>query len=105
MISALVALVAVIALAAWIGRLAWIAFTNSPDDGPAIKAAYEGILGKAGPNASVVSFQRCGTTFPTRSTPAYRQYEVVVRKHDGEMVTRTVGIAAGLFSSGEVAEF
>ena len=90
-------------LALTFGPFGWAAFTNPRDDGPAIKAAFKGILGKAGPSATVTSFQRSGTILGGRSTPTYRRYEVTVRRHDGEVVTGKVGVPVGFLTSGEIA--
>ena len=76
-----------------------------PSDLTAIKAAYEGLQGKAGPSMTVVSIIERGMR-PAfgRFTPPARLYDVILRNVDGQQNRRRVAVTAGLFNNGQIEE-
>ena len=76
-----------------------------PSDLPAIKAAYEGLQGNAGPSMTVVSIIERGMR-PAfgRFAPPARLYDVILRNVDGQQHRRRVAVTAGLLSNGQIEE-
>lgn len=78
--------------------------TSLGSDISAIKAEYEGLQGRAGPNAKVLSITPAGIWWGGRSGPLYRRYEVVVERFNGERVTKMIGVVVGLIRGGSIDE-
>lgn len=76
-----------------------------PSNLPAIKAAYEGLQGQAGPSMTVVSIIERGMR-PAfgRFTPPARLYDVILRNVDGQQHRRRIAVTAGLFNNGRIEE-
>ncbi len=67
--------------------------TDRPEDLTVIKMNYEGLQGSAGPNMTVVSIVRCGTTIGFGRAPPRRKYRVVLRSVDGRERTKIVSVS------------
>ncbi len=98
------ALLGIAFLVFFLGPTLRVMMTERPSDGSHIKAQYEGLQGKAGPNMAVISFTRCGTIPGGRSSPPARKYQVVLRGPDGREHRKIVGVTAGWVSNGELME-
>jgi hypothetical protein len=95
-------LLAFAALGFGVGRIVYALFTEGRSDRADIRAAYEGLVGLAGPNARVVSIDRAGISLSDRTLR--RRYDVVVQRHNGTRLSTAVGVPVGPFNSGEVVE-
>ena len=99
------ALLAIFVIGGMVGRLIWVLRQNPPSDIAHIKANYEGLQGKAGPNMVVISTTRSGFYLGSRSEPPYRKYNVLLRGLDGLEKRRVVGVSVGILDSGDLREF
>lgn len=78
--------------------------TSPASDIAAIKAEYEGLQGRAGPSAKVLSISPAGSWLRSGNGPLYRRYEIVVERSNGERVTRMIGVVVGPFRGGSIEE-
>jgi hypothetical protein len=85
-----------------LGRPLYAHLTEGSSDRADIRAAYEGLVGLAGPNAKVVGIERAGISMANRSLR--RWYEIIVLQHNGQRLFKAVGVPVGPFSSHEVIE-
>src|SRR5262249_22681227 len=91
-------------LATVLGPTLWVALVPSPSDVSRIKAEYEGLQGRAGPNTQVLNVRRTGVGMGNRSEQSARVYELTLRKFDGEVVKRSVVVEFSVFGDGRVRE-
>jgi hypothetical protein len=88
-----------------VGLPIYASLTEGSSDRADIRAKYEGLTGAVGPNATVVSIGRAGISLAGNGRRGvYRRYEVVIARHNGQRVNKSVGVPVGPFNSGEVEE-
>jgi hypothetical protein len=92
-------------LVAWqFGYPLWVLCTARPSDLTRVRAEYEGLQGRAGPNVKILSIERSGGGFGGRTSAPYRSYDLELQLPTGETRRKTVRAEAPLLGGGSVCE-